>query len=336
MTIPPHVQFSFNVRGLVHHASRDAKLNYIKHVIKEYKPDIIHIQEHHFKSNSDLMKAFRRFGGRVVGVSLANANDPYAGVLSLIPPNSALLSLVEDHTVSHSGRYAMIKIKSHTEVQHILNVYAPPTSKADREKFFSALQEAPCMQEPSILAVGDWNYVSDRLDRLNINGHSDPTPHPLSEQFLESHELIDIFRYYDDEAVTMTYKSEGTQRWARLDRWYAQPDLLDECMVLSNLSAAGVSDHEIIRLQYGNPFKPDTPLNPVYRMSVALIKQLGIENSSVHAMTKQIIANCASKLQAESDQQLILKLYDSFKSDSTAYCSSLDNRYKKLKRARKG
>ena len=93
MTIPPHVQFSFNVRGLVHHASREAKLNYIKHVIKEYKPDIIHIQEHHFKSNCDLMKAFRRFGGRVVGVSLANADDPYAGVLSLIPPNSALLTV---------------------------------------------------------------------------------------------------------------------------------------------------------------------------------------------------------------------------------------------------
>jgi len=177
---------------------------------------------------------------------------------------SSLLSLVEDHTVSHSGRYAVIQIKSHTEVMHILNIYAPPTSKADREKFFSALQEAPCMQEPSILAVGDWNYVSDRLDRLNINGHSDPTPHPLSEQFLESHELIDIFGYYDDEAVTMTYKSEGIQRWARLDRWYAQPDLMDDCMVLSNISAAGVSGHEIIRLQYGNHFKPNTPLNPVY------------------------------------------------------------------------
>ena len=101
MTIPPHVQFSFNVRGLVHHASRDAKLNYIKHVIKEYKPDIIHIQEHHFKSNSDLMKAFRRFGGRVVGVSRANADDPYAGVLSLIPPNSALLFYVVPGGGSH-------------------------------------------------------------------------------------------------------------------------------------------------------------------------------------------------------------------------------------------
>ncbi len=324
MTIPPHVQFSINVRGLVHHKSREAKLNYLNHLIKTQKPDIIHIQEHHFKSNSEMMKAFRRFGGKVVGASLATQADPYAGVLSLIPPNSSLLGLVEEHTTSQSGRYAMIRIKTPTQLNHVLNIYAPASSKGAREAFFSDLTDAPCMLEPCILAVGDWNFVTGRLDRLSVNGHSDPPPHPYAENYLEMHDLIDIFRYYDDESVIMTYKSEGLQRWARLDRWYAQPDLLDLCTVLPNLSAAGISDHEIIRLQYGNPFKPDEPINPIYRMSVPLIKQLGIDKSYVRVTSESLLNIHANKIRAESDPAQVLKLYDSLKADLIAYYKYLD------------
>ena len=190
------------------------------------------------------------------------------------------------------------------------------------------------MLEPCILAVGDWNFVTGGLDRLSVNGHSDPSPHPYAKNYLDMHNLIDIFRYYDDESVVMTYKAEGLQRWARLDRWYAQPDLLDVCIVLPNLSAACISDHEVIRLQYGNPFKPDEPVNPIYRMSVPLIKQLGIDKSSVRATTESFLNIHANRIRAEFDPAQILKVYDSMKADLISYYKYLDKTYRDLRAQR--
>ena len=251
--IPPYTQFSLNIRGLVDNKSREPKLRWIKWLIQTYKPDMVHFQESHFYNMSALMSAMRRFGGKVVGVSLAPCKGSYCGVFTLIPPESVLLNLVEEHSVSKDGRYAMIKIKSDHQVLHILNIYAPASGKQAREVFFGDLNQSPIMQESSIIAVGDWNFTTDRLDRINNHGYVDPEPHPIASGFLDSFELIDIFRYRDEESVEMTHSVPSEGRWARLDRWYAQPDLLDDTMVLPTLSAAGVSDHDVIRLQYGNP-----------------------------------------------------------------------------------
>jgi exonuclease III len=226
MTYIPHfTQFSLNIRGLVDVKSRDAKLNWLKQLILDYKPDMIHIQEHHCYNMKQVMTACRRLGGKVIGISLAPVKGSYTGVFTLIPPKSVLYNLVHEHTVSNTGRYAMIAIKATQEIQHILNIYAPAHATAPREAFFERLSESPIMSEPSITAVGDWNYTSDRIDRLNINGHVDPVPHPKSERFLLDSELIDTLRYRDEEIVTMTYSVPSECRYARLDRWYTQPDL---------------------------------------------------------------------------------------------------------------
>ena len=111
-SIPPYTQFSLNIRGLVDKKSREPKLRWIKWLIQTYKPDMIHFQESHFSSMSALMSALRRFGGKVIGVSLAPHRGSYNGVFTLIPLGSALFDLVEEHTISKDGRYAMIKIKA--------------------------------------------------------------------------------------------------------------------------------------------------------------------------------------------------------------------------------
>ena len=157
--IPPYTQFSLNIRGLVDNKSREPKLRWIKWLIQTYKPDMIHFQESHFYNISALMSAMRRFGGKVVGITLAPCKGSYCGVFTLIPPESVLLNLVEEHSVSKDGRYAMIKIKSDHQVLHILNIYAPASSKQAREVFFGDLNQSPIMQESSIIAVGDWNFT---------------------------------------------------------------------------------------------------------------------------------------------------------------------------------
>ena len=330
--IPPYTQFSLNIRGLVDNKSREPKLRWIKWLIQTYKPDMIHFQESHFYNISALMSAMRRFGGKVVGISLAPCKGSYCGVFTLIPPESVLLNLVEEHSVSKDGRYAMIKIKTDHQVLHILNIYAPASGKQAREVFFGALNQSPIMQESSIIAVGDWNFTTDRLDRINNHGYVDPEPHPISRGFLDSFELIDIFRYRDEESVEMTHSVPSEGRWARLDRWYAQPDVLDDTMVLPTLSAAGVSDHDVIRLQFGNPFQKDKPTHQIYRMSVAIIKQLGMNNSKVRRTTINLLTKYDSLIDREQDPIKILSLYDKCKLEIKEFYQRSDDRYGKARK----
>ena len=330
--IPAFTQFSLNIRGVLDPKSGHAKLDWLKWLIREYKPDMLHLQEHHCYSMKDVMKIFRKLNCKIMGVSLAPHKGSYAGVLTLIPKNSKLNDLVEEHTVSADGRYAMLRIKTDTEFQHVLNIYAPAEGKSAREFFFSELANAPCMNETSMTAVGDWNFVLDRLDRVNVNGHVDPTPHPLSEQFLDDAELIDLLRYYDGEIVTMTHSAPSQGRWARLDRWYTQPDLLDRSSVLPTISAAAVSDHDVIRLQYGNPYQSEKPTRPIYRMSVALIKQLGIHKSLVRETTTRLLDKHAKLIDNEQDPAKVLKLYDQCKLEIREFYQRCDTKHIKARK----
>ena len=167
--------------------------------------------------------------------------------------------------------------------------------------------------------------------KLNLNGHVDPSPHPIAEKMLNDAELIDILRYYDDESVITTYKAEGRPSWSRLDRWYSHPDILDDLAVLPNISAPAISDHDIIRIQYGNPYRPDKPTHPIYRMSVSLIKQLGISGSRVRENTELLLADSAALIRDSLDPNSVLTLYDALKDDLKKYFQSTDKMYKQLR-----
>ncbi len=82
--IPPYTQFSLNIRGLIDVKSRDAKLTWLKWLIREYKPDLIHFQEHHCHTMKEVMTAFRRLGGKVMGISLTPVKGSFAGVLTFL------------------------------------------------------------------------------------------------------------------------------------------------------------------------------------------------------------------------------------------------------------
>ena len=212
-----------------------------------------------------------------------------------------------------------------------MNVYAPANSKAVRETFFAGLSTQRCMNSPNLIVVGDWNFVSDRMDKLNLNGHVDPDPHPTAEKMFDDLELIDILRYYDDESVITTFKAGGRPYWARLDRWYAHPDLLDDLVVIPNISVPSISDHDIIRIQYGNGYKTDKPTNPIYRMSNALIKQLGLPESEVRKTVEVVLAQTSTILNHTHDAAAVLAVYDDMKNDLKKYFKQLDDKYKKLK-----
>jgi hypothetical protein len=77
--IPPYTQFSLNIRCLVDVKTRDSKLKWLKWLITEYNPDLIHFQEHHLYTIKEVMTAFRRLGGKVMGISLTPVIGSFAG-----------------------------------------------------------------------------------------------------------------------------------------------------------------------------------------------------------------------------------------------------------------
>ena len=140
------------------------------------------------------------------------------------------------------------------------------------------------------MAVEDWNYAPSHLDKVTLTGHVNPQPHPKAGEFFEEADLVDLFRYTWPEEVTMTFRHRNTALgWARLDRWYVQPDMLDHTEPLDMVAAAGVSDHDAVGIAYGTF---DAPVDRKYRpytMSRSLIHQLGRKGSTVRVRTEEIL-----------------------------------------------
>ena len=47
------------------------------------------------------------------------------------------------------------------------------------------------------------------------------------EAFLAGNDMIDVFRYYNPDEVATTFRHRNKTVWARLDRWYAEDDLIE-------------------------------------------------------------------------------------------------------------
>jgi len=225
--IPAFTAMSFNLNGAVTDPAR--KLNWVfNEYVRNGKADIIFFQEAHFGSITDVRKAFWPYRGELKGLSM-NPNGKTRGVIAWVPADSVLAGLVETVTTDiHEGRWALIKIKAKTEAIHILNIYAPSKSIADRETFFHSLK-FKFDNYANLMCAGDWNYVSRAIDNLNVNGPHEPDPHPLTEDWIESLDLIDTFAHEKPDSVVTTFRhrNEALMCWKRLDRFYANYTLLD-------------------------------------------------------------------------------------------------------------
>ena len=296
--IPHFTQYSININGLIAPDIREKKLALIQQFIKENKPDLIHFQETHFQSLGEAKAAFRRFGGEILGVT--NASRRSRGVLTLVPPGSSVSGLIEEIDTDPYARWAYMRIATNLQSINIVNMYAPSASKAERERFFDQLADQ--FRDEDLIMVGDWNFISDQMDRVRIQGPvaqdqlaEDPNqapiePHPVSEAFLRERDLIDVFRYSYPDKLETSFRHRSGCVWKRLDRFYVQPALLDDCSVLPTISSPALSDHDFIGMSYLQPIKGEAPSEPFYRMSRYLIYLLGIKHSKFRKKIEDIIS----------------------------------------------
>ena len=288
--VPPFRAYSINFNGLKSkNKTMRQKLNWMFRVlVRQCKADMVCIQETRFQDVVDLKNAFFPYKGQLRGFCPSPTRSK--GTVIYIPPKSSLYGLVDDVEISPDGRWSVVSITAREEVQHVLNMYAPSRGKRQREEYYETLT-GRFSHLPKLMAVGDWNFAPSHLDKVTLTGHDNPQPHPRAVEFFEESDLVDLFRYTWPEDVTMTFRHRNTSLgWARLDRWYVQPDMLDHTEPLDMVAAAGVSDHDAVGIAYGTFDAPIKRKHRPYRMSRSLIHQLGRKGSTVRVRTEEILA----------------------------------------------
>ena len=339
-TIPAYTQYSININGLITRARRYDKVKWIRRELAiARKADIVHIQETHFRTKKQMHEALNQLGGKLVGAALS-PDQASKGVVSWIPRKSPLYDITDTVFTSRDGRLAIIKIVTSEETHTICNVYAPSDSPQSRESFFENLSNLPLLSEAeNLIMVGDWNFISDKIDSLTTSGPKQPShPHPAAHLFLNRLHLTDVFRHRHPDTAMFTHRAAADGSRRRLDRFYIQPELLDTVGSLPTVHPGSHADHNAIGLKYGSDPLIIDPKNPVYRMSRSLIHQLSIEGSKVRTTTEDTINWAARKLREGYDRGIDkspIYVFDALITKLRSYYRDLDYIYTRRKRLRR-
>ena len=78
-----------------------------------------------------------------------------------------------------------------------------------------------------LMVVGDWNFVEEDIDKVS-SVNPEAVPHPVTQELLDSAELVDIFRYCNPDEQVVTFRHTSAEYRARLDRFYVSTDLLED------------------------------------------------------------------------------------------------------------
>ena len=61
------------------------------------------------------------------------------------------------------------------------------------------------------------------------------------------------------DSIETSFRHCSGRVWKRLDRFYVQPEFLDDCTVLPTVSSPALSDHDFVGLSYLSPPVSETP-----------------------------------------------------------------------------
>ena len=307
------------------------KTKWLKTLINQYKPDMIHIQETKCASDQYTWSSFRSLG-TLLGISTSGSAS--AGLVTILPKGSVLTDIATNVVVDSSGRFAIMKLETTLEIIHVANIYMPADSKAARENFSRTLDNKYNLSQiQPLMVVGDWNFVEEDIDKVS-SVNPEAVPHPVTQELLDSAELVDIFRYCNPDEQVVTFRHTSAEYRARLDRFYVSTDLLEDLSPLPTLaSALAMSDHDPIGLQYKQPFQRDKPKDTYYRMSHALIQQLADESSSFRSFVDQEVEYLYDYIRVQKPSEFnILLQWDELKNTIRLEAQARD---KKVRATRK-
>ena len=332
--IPHFTQYSLNLKGIVADKIVDNKMAWIKHTFFRKKIGAVHFQETHFKNKTEACDTFRRLGGKIIGLTFAPNRS--AGTRTWIPADSPIYDLVVDVDSDRTGgRWATMRIRTQEELIFLANIYAPSDCKVARETFFTKIKDD--LDYPNLILCGDCNFVTEQIDKVTANGPTPITPHPASVKVLEDLDLEDLFRFYHEDEVMITFRHVNNTYFARLDRFYVNPWLTDDCEPIPTISGVTVSDHDAVGMKFKSAEPTDRIVEPHYRMSKALLKVLGNPESNAHIQIKDLITAALESLQYKRSLDRTASshpVWDDFKSRLRDIFMEYDRVYKNRRKVK--
>ena len=211
---------SINVNGL----KTRGKLEELYEKVKSENIDVLLLQETHLISAQEIEIANEMKKKGAYKSFFGEGTNRSAGVAVILW--SKIDYRPESVYIGQNGRIITIDIKTpDRKTIHLVNIYAPTNCDArTKHQFFEEIDIHVHSNHPTIMA-GDFNCIQNpELDRSPYNSkHNYDYQLNTSLDFLmETHELIDIFRYKNPNIKQYTYRNvnqNGQLIQTRLDRY---------------------------------------------------------------------------------------------------------------------
>lgn len=240
---------TLNVQGLRDNQKRLRLLQWIK----EQRADVIFLQETHFtpdivsRVNSDFadFHTYHSFGSNLS-----------KGCSVLI--NKKLNVDIIDTESDENGRFVFINLNLYDDIFSLLSLYAP-NDRISRNTFFDdILTLLKSSAQGSIIIGGDFNDVmtcKDRISKSDLSKSSNTHVIKLQEVITEL-DLIDVWRYKNNDTLQFTWRRTNGVERSRIDYWLISQSILPRIMSCDIRPALIKStDHLAVSLKLNIPDK---------------------------------------------------------------------------------
>ena len=129
----------------------------------------------------------------------------------------------------------------------LINIYAPNT---DSPEFFNKVKEMiEANLQDHIVICGDYNLALDpTLDTSNYKNINNPNARKTLLKIIQSHNLVDAYRFYHENAKRYTWRRKNPVQQARLDYFIISNQFLD-FVNTCNIHPGYRTDHSIVELK---------------------------------------------------------------------------------------
>jgi len=203
------------------------------------------LQETHLKNHTH-KQLHKNWGEHVFNSSF---NSKSRGTAIIINKNIPFTT--SDIISDANGRYVIVTGKIYNTPIILANVYAP---NFDYERFIgSVLASLPNLHTHNLILAGDFNFVMDPvLDRSSTKQHSSSKSAKLLQNFLKSVNVIDVWRYMNQNQRKYSLFSQPHKSFSRIDYFFIDSKLRSAVKYI-DYEAIVLSDHSPLRLQLNFP-----------------------------------------------------------------------------------
>jgi len=244
----------WNIRGIADKARRKQKIQKVDNILdKVSQIKILNLQETHLISEEDEPPSFKKLKHIFHIVhSFAPLNDRGAGICMFV--NKTENIMIQEELLEGKLIYLKLENNASKEVKNIFSFYGKSKNNLAEWTFHINLIKSKINQNnlDSIIILGDFNFVTMRIDRNshNINGIDNAALQPWADLEDECN-LLDSFRVTCPKRRIYTYSHTDKKSKSRLDRIYVSADMATK-VDATNFDTSCFSDHKIVRVRIAN------------------------------------------------------------------------------------